>query len=104
MPGPIRKPLFHPVRALPFTSEALALFAALEARPRHRRSGPAYKDNERELMRMLNLVPEWWVGCSVLDDAEAPPWPPRLAAYGDWHKVRGVREVLLEAAELQAAG
>jgi hypothetical protein len=51
---------------------------------------------------MLNLVSEWWTCNSVLDDSDAPCWPPHLVAHQDWHKVRAVREALLERAKAAA--
>jgi len=103
MPGPIRKPLFHPVRAQVFTPEALALFLEIEATPQHKRGAKVYNDMEHRLARLLNLVPEWWGGNSVSDDADKPPWPDHLQAYKDRHKIRAIREQLLAAvAKLQA--
>jgi len=51
---------------------------------------------------MLDLVPEWWAGCTVLDDADAPPWPPWVAAHSYFHEVKAVREELLKRVKAAA--
>ena len=98
-----------PIEGLPsrpptFPPQALELFLEIEATPRHQRGPKVYNDKEHQLARLLGLTAEWWGGNSVCDDAGAPPWPPGLAAYQDWFKIRRVREGLLAAAErVQAA-
>jgi hypothetical protein len=94
-----RRPIERPRRRQVLTAEAIALFAELENTPRRRRGSKAFKDREHELARMLNLVPEWWATCSVLDDSKRLCWPSHLQAYQDWHTVRSVREALLERAK-----
>jgi hypothetical protein len=86
-----------------FPPQALELFIEIENTPQHERGARVYNDKERALARLLGLVPEWWGGNSVCDDADKPPWPPHLAAYQDWHKVRAVRKALLEMIRTAAA-
>jgi len=87
----------------PFTPEALALFAELEATPWRGRISEAFKNAEHQLMRRLGLIDEFWTSNSVLDRSKAPPWPDHLVAFKDWHRVREIRLQLLEAVKLQAA-
>jgi hypothetical protein len=86
-----------------FTAEAIRLFAALENTPRNRRSSQAFKENERELARLLSLTSEWWSGNNVLDDADAPCWPDHLQAHKDWYRLRAIRKQLLAAISERAA-
>jgi hypothetical protein len=99
-----RTPIEHPRQRQVLTAAAIELFAALEATPLHRRRSPAFKENERALMRMLGLSDEWWTMCSVLDRSAGPCHPPGYVRNEHWHRCRAVREALLEAAtKLQAA-
>src|SRR5262245_11153697 len=94
---PIGRVSLHPL----ITDEALRLFIELE---RDRRHPKVYNDAEHQLARLLGLTAEWWNGNSVCDDSDAPCWPPHVAAYQNWFKVRAVRQALLAAAEkMQAA-
>jgi hypothetical protein len=102
MSGTKRHPLQRPRQRSLISEEALRLFIELENTPRAQRGTKSFKDRQHELMRLLNLVPEYWTTNSVLDDSKAPPWPPHLVAYQDWHKVRGVREELLQACKAAA--
>jgi hypothetical protein len=96
MSGTKRHPIGRVSRRPLISNEALALFVELENTPRHRRGSKAFKDQEHQLARLLNLIPEWWTMNSVLDRSERPPWPPHLVAYQDWRRCRVVREALLE--------
>jgi hypothetical protein len=102
MSGTKRHPIYRFSRNRPFSNQALTLFVELERMPRRNRNAQLFKDKERKLARMLNLVSEWWTCNSVLDDSDAPCWPPHLVAHQDWHKVRAVREALLERAKAAA--
>jgi hypothetical protein len=76
------------------TLETLRLFADLERRGDRRSQD--YRDEERALMRLLDLVPQWWSGCSVLDKSSGPIHSsPDYAEHGDWHRVRAARNALL---------
>jgi len=103
MSGTKRHPIYRFSRNRPFSNQALILFAELERMPRRNRNAQLFKDKERELARMLNLVSEWWTCNSVLDDSAAPCWPPHLVAFHDWHRVREVRKMLLKMARKAAA-
>jgi len=96
---PIHRPSWYPA----FTAEALQLFAELEHTPRRRRGNQAFEDKAHELARMLNLVPEWWTGNSVLDDSSEPVHPEDYVSREDWFRVRAVREALLLAIAQHAA-
>ena len=104
MSGTKRTPIGRPSRHPLFPPGAVELFAELERTPRRQRSSLDFKDGERRLMTQLGLVSEYWAMCSVLDDSEAPCHPPGYIRNEHWATVRAVREELLEAAELQAAG
>jgi hypothetical protein len=85
-----------------FSAEAIALFIELEAVPVRRRKLEEFRDRERELAGLLGLGAEFFLSCcSVLDRERTPCWPPWCAAHADWHRVRAVREQLLEAAATQ---
>jgi hypothetical protein len=98
-----RTPRERPRQRQLLTDAAIELFAELERTPQRQRGSKNFKNREHELARVLNLVPEWWSMCSVLDRSERPPWPPYLVAFADWHRCRGIREQLLEAAKMQPA-
>jgi hypothetical protein len=97
MSGTKRHPIYRFSRNRPFSNQTLTLFAELERTPRRNRNAQVFKDKERELARMLNLVSEWWTGNSVLDDSSAPVHPEGYVARADWHRVRQIREALLAA-------
>ena len=103
MSGTRRHPIYRFSRNRPFSNQALILFAELERMPRRNRNAQLFKDKERELARMLNLVSEWWTCNSVLDNSDAPCWPPHLVAHADWHRVRAVRKELLARARKAVA-
>jgi hypothetical protein len=104
MSGTKRHPIGRRSQNPLITDEALRLFAELERTPRRQRDSKAFKAREHELMRLLGLVPEYWTMCSVLDRSEGPCHPPGYIRNDHWHKVRGIRVALLEAAKsLQAA-
>jgi hypothetical protein len=96
MSGTKKRPLAR-TPAPRFSERAVMLFRELESTPSRRRNTSAFKDAERELARQLNLVSEFWSGCSVLDSSSDPCWPPGVYAYSVWFRMRAVREVLLEA-------
>jgi hypothetical protein len=83
-----------------FSAEVLELFSRLERAPRGKRDSQAFKDEERELARRLNLVDEWWRGNSVLDRSRGPCHPPGYFSHTDWYHVRKIRKALLTAAGL----
>jgi hypothetical protein len=96
----------HPIqraRQPSFTVEALRLFAELEATPQRQRGSKAFKDREHQLMRLLDLIPEFWTMCSVLDRSEGPCHPPDYVRNEHWYKVRAIREQLLAAVSEHAA-
>jgi hypothetical protein len=56
--------------------EALDLFIELEAVPMRRRGTQGFKDGERRLAGLLDLVSEYWTVNSVLDRSARPCHPP----------------------------
>lgn len=49
-------------------------------------------------MRLLDLVPQWWSGCSVCDRSSAPIHAsPDYLEHRDWHTCRETRNALLAA-------
>jgi hypothetical protein len=80
--------------------QALALFAELEHAPDQR--GRDFEDKAHELARLLDLVPEWWSGCSVLDRSDGPVHAsPQYLEHRDWRTTRAVRQQLQAALEAQ---
>ena len=76
---------------------AVFLFVALESVAMHARSGAKFKADHKRLMLALGLSDEFWGMSSVLDRSRGPHHPPQCCAFGDWYRVRAVREQLLEA-------
>jgi hypothetical protein len=67
------------------TSEALTLFAELE------HATQPDEDKAHQLARLLNLVPEWWSGCSVLDRSDGPVHgSPEYVEHRDWQRTAEV--------------
>jgi hypothetical protein len=86
-----------------FTSEALALFAKLEAVPEPRRD-KAWQGESRLLSALLGLENEWFCsGCDVLDRSTEPCHSPEYVAHHAWFRVRAVREALLDAIATERA-
>jgi hypothetical protein len=55
-------------------------------------------DKAHQLARILDLVPEWWTGNSVLDRSDGPVHTSSAyIAFHDWHRCREVRLALLSA-------
>jgi hypothetical protein len=89
--------LDRPRRPPTFTDEILALFRELDATPKRNRESDDFKAKERELMKALDLANEWRFSmCSVLSRDREPCHPPGSPAAIDWHRVRRVREQLLD--------
>ena len=75
-------------------SEALSPFAELESAAQQDR------DKAHDLARLLNLVPQWWTGNSVLDRSVEPCHPQGYIAREDWfhcHVVRLALQATLDA-------
>jgi hypothetical protein len=79
--------------------DVVEIFRRLEATPMRARKSDAYRDGDFRLHRLLNLYSERRCSmCSVLDRSSvSPPWPSEYPAHKDWHRVRAVREQLLQA-------
>jgi hypothetical protein len=81
------------------TAEALELFLELEAAPQVSRGRQDWKDKSKRLAGLLGLSPEWWMVQHVNDRSSGPCHPPHMCAHEAWHRVRAVRQALLEAAK-----
>jgi hypothetical protein len=81
------------------TAEAVELFRRLEGTPGRLRRQQRFKDDEHQLMRLLDLVPEFWTMNSVLDRSLAPVYPEGYIARDHWFRCRAIREQLLAAAK-----
>jgi hypothetical protein len=80
-----------------FTVEVLELFVELEMMG-SRQNTLAFAEGSKRLAALLGLTSEWLCsGCHVHDRSEGPCHPEGYAANSDWHRVRAVRELLLEA-------
>ena len=77
-----------------FSDEVLGLFVKLE-----KRRPPLFSDEAHELARVLDLVPEFWTGNSVLDRSAAPCRPPQYIATQHWFRCRAVRAALIDAVQ-----
>jgi hypothetical protein len=95
---PTKRTPLHRGRRLTFSGEVLALFAALECEPKRRQNNREFQDKSKSLAQLLDLNAEWWTMNHVHDRSRGPCHPPWCVAHHDWHKVRAVREMLLEAA------
>ena len=84
-----------------FSAEVLELFRELEGM--RRQTSEDFIAKLKRLAGLLNLRTEWWATCHVNDASLSPPWPPHMRAFRDWHRVREVREQLLEAVGLTDA-
>jgi hypothetical protein len=84
-------------------AEAVALFIELNAiQDRRRHENLNLRAKEQALHEMLGLWTEWRCSCcSVLDRDRAPCWPANMPAHHDWHRVRAVREQLLQAVAME---
>jgi hypothetical protein len=89
-----RKPR-HRERLGRITPAALELFAKLEGVPSRRRNNRKFRDEEHELHRQLDLVSEWWGGCSCLDNRSQPPFRPWQASFKYWFRCKEIRKTLL---------
>jgi hypothetical protein len=92
--------LRSPKRLRPsFDPETLDLFVRLDAVKGGRRESRAFRDEEHDLARKLNLTSAWWCGQTPLDRSAGPVHPHWCCAHGFWHECRKVREYLLAAVE-----
>jgi hypothetical protein len=95
MTGARRTPLNRNRKPV-YDEETLRLFVELETADR---SAPDFKQQDRELARRLGLHGEWFCSVvSVTDRSDRPCRGPEYQATQDWHRVRAVRDMLLEAA------
>jgi hypothetical protein len=76
--------------------DALALFVRMEKGPAEERQ--AFSDGTRQLARKLDLISEWWMGCTPCDRSPGPHMSPGYGAYDGWLRCREVREELLAIA------
>jgi hypothetical protein len=86
--------IHRPRRRPQFSSEALQLFAKLEAVVDQ--DGQVFKDGSKRLAAVLGLGAEFLCsGAYVNNRALEPPWPDHMPAAQDFWRVRRVREQLL---------
>jgi hypothetical protein len=97
---PTKRVILDRPRRVTCSAEVVTLFTGLDATSKRARGSDGFKAKERELMQALGLSGEWRFSCcSVLDRSREPCHPPGSPAAIDWHRVRRVREQLLDVAK-----
>jgi len=87
-----------PKRGRPrFTTEAIDLFAQLEAAPARQRQRQDWKDGSKRLHGLLNLSSEWWMAGDVCDRSSSSCYPPEMPAHTAWRRCREIRLQILAA-------
>jgi hypothetical protein len=97
---PTKREIVDRPRRTSITPEVLSLFIELEHIPPRQRCREEFKLRQRQLMRLLDLVPQFWTMNSVLD-RHGPSGPEGGLCRQHHAECRAVRERLLEATRPQ---